>query len=117
MQAAAETVLCWNLIRIDLHWPASSSSPTLSLCSFSHLALFYCEIQMSISFSATTPQISLITPCFTCFYLSFLYLYVCMYVHFSFVFVPFNLFYSVLILHCVIMALLYAAPGEPANAD
>lgn len=25
------TVLCWNLIRIDLHWPASSSSPTLSL--------------------------------------------------------------------------------------
>lgn len=41
-----------------------------------------------------------------------------MYVHFSFVFVPFNLSYSVLILlHCVIMALLNAAPGEPANAD
>lgn len=111
-QVSAETALCWNQ-----DWSARSCpSLALFLLPFSSVLLSRSEdcwrwTPSFISFSATAPQMSVFSPCFACF--CFI---LCA---FSLLLSSFHSVFScsVLSLHCFIVALLNAAPGEPANAD
>lgn len=111
MHAAAEAFFCRSLVRIDWHWRTSRSSPTILLC-FNVLS----DFEHYHSFLSQHYLLKLVSyPRFTCFCLSFLYLYVRCLCAFSLLLSFFHSIFPILFLPWTMSSWYYSTPLQESQ--